>query len=158
MSLLSFQPIAKTIYDAQVAFNVMDRYGEVIAQPLAETRKDIARNIANYLEAAPPIPAIQLVQAPVFHSHGFTGFVELQSRRSPIKLRFSCAAGFLFPDAGEPAPSLFLRRAHRGHCWATWSAIQITGGYWFWGVADNLRLPRKMRWRSPSACLDAEDE
>ena len=57
VNLLSFQPIAQPIFDAQVAFNVLDRYGESNSQPLAETRKDIARNIAAYLDGRASVPA-----------------------------------------------------------------------------------------------------
>src|ERR1700733_8785817 len=68
VSLLSFQPIGKTVYDAQVAFNVMDRYGEASAERLGATRESIARDIANYLGSRTHVPAMQLLQAPVFHS------------------------------------------------------------------------------------------
>jgi aspartate-semialdehyde dehydrogenase len=84
VGLLSFQPIGKTVFDAQVAFNVMDRYGEASAERLGATRESIARDIANYLNNRAAIPAIQLLQAPIFHSHGFSAFAEL--KESPEQL------------------------------------------------------------------------
>jgi aspartate-semialdehyde dehydrogenase len=160
VNLLSFQPIAQPIFDAQVAFNVLDRYGESNSQPLAETRKDIARNIAAYLDGRASVPAVQLLQAPVFHSHAFTGFVELAGSPEPNQIEDQlAAAGFLFPDAGEPAPSAIsaagASRPLLGHVERDpnhWS------GYWFWGVADNLRLSAENAVAIAERILDAEDE
>ena len=142
VSLLSFQPIGKTVYDAQVAFNVMDRYGEASAERLGATRESIARDVASYLGSRAAIPAIQLLQAPVFHSHGFSAFAELKSSPEPDGVEKSLiAAGFKFPDDNEPAPSLISASGEPkpllGHVERDPNRL---GGYWFWGAADNLRV------------------
>jgi aspartate-semialdehyde dehydrogenase len=142
VSLLSFQPIGKTVYDAQVAFNVMDRYGEASAERLGATRESIARDVANYLGARAPVPAIQLLQAPVFHSHGFSAFAELKSSPEPSAVEKSlAAAGFQFPEGDQSAPSLISAageaRPLLGHVERD---PNRPGGYWFWGAADNLRV------------------
>lgn len=142
VGLLSFQPIGKTVFDAQVAFNVMDRYGEASAERLGATRESIARDIANYLNNRAAIPAVQLLQAPIFHSHGFSAFAELTNSPEPSAVQASLtAAGFKFPEADEPAPSVIsaaaepkpllgdVERDPNRRC-----------GYWFWGAADNLRV------------------
>jgi aspartate-semialdehyde dehydrogenase len=142
VSLLSFQPIGKTVYDAQVAFNVMDRYGDASTERLGATRESIARDVANYLGTRAPVPAIQLLQAPVFHSHGFSAFAELKSSPEPVAVEKSLAAvGFKFPEADESAPSLISAageaRPLLGHVERD---PNRRGGYWFWGAADNLRV------------------
>jgi len=142
VSLLSFQPIGKAVYDAQVAFNVMDRYGEASTERLGATRESIARDVANYLGTRAPVPAIQLLQAPVFHSHGFSAFAELKSSPEPAAVEKSLAAmGFKFPEADESAPSLISAageaRPLLGHVERD---PNRRGGYWFWGAADNLRV------------------
>jgi aspartate-semialdehyde dehydrogenase len=142
VSLLSFQPIGKTVYDAQVAFNVMDRYGEASTERLGAARESIARDVANYLGSRAPIPAIQLLQAPVFHSHGFSAFAELKASPEPGAVEKSlAAAGFKFPEAEESAPSLISAAGEAqpllGHVERD---PNRRGGYWFWGAADNLRV------------------
>jgi aspartate-semialdehyde dehydrogenase len=142
VSLLSFQPMGKTVYDAQVAFNVMDRYGEASTERLGATRESIARDVANYLGTRAPVPAIQLLQAPVFHSHGFSAFAELKSSPEPgLVEQGLAAAGFQFPEGDQSAPSLISAAGEPkpllGHVERD---PNRRGGYWFWGAADNLRV------------------
>jgi aspartate-semialdehyde dehydrogenase len=142
VSLLSFQPIEKTVFDAQVAFNVMDRYGEASAERLGATREFLARDIGNYLNNRATIPAIQLLQAPIFHSHGFSAFAELKDSPEPSAVQASlAAAGFKFPESDEPAPSVISAAAEAkpllGHVERD---PNRRSGYWFWGAADNLRV------------------
>lgn len=142
VSLLSFQPIGKTVYDAQVAFNVMDRYGEASTERLGATRELIARDVANYLGTRAPVPAVQLLQAPVFHSHGFSAFAELKASPEPSEVEAALqAAGFQFPEGDQSAPSLISAAGEAkpllGHVERD---PNRRGGYWFWGAADNLRV------------------
>jgi len=142
VSLLSFQPIGKTVFDAQVAFNVMDRYGEGSAERLGATRESVARDTANYLNNRAAIPAIQLLQAPIFHSHGFSAFAELKDSPEPSVVEASLTAmGFKFPDGDEAAPSVINAAAESkpllGHVERD---PNRRSGYWFWGAADNLRV------------------
>jgi aspartate-semialdehyde dehydrogenase len=142
VSLLSFQPIGQQVFDAQVAFNVMDRYGEASAERLGTTRDSIARDVASYLGSRVAIPAIQLLQAPIFHSHGFSAFAELNASPDPEGVEAGLVSvGFKFPDAGDPAPSAISAAGEAkpllGHVERD---PNRRGGYWFWGAADNLRV------------------
>jgi aspartate-semialdehyde dehydrogenase len=142
VSLLSFQPIGKTVFDAQVAFNVLDRFGDASAERLGATRESVARDVANYLDSRTSVPALQLLQAPVFHSHGFSAFAELKSSPEPSEVEASLAAsGFKFPEGEEAAPSVISAAGEPkpllGHVERD---LNRNGGYWFWGAADNLRI------------------
>jgi aspartate-semialdehyde dehydrogenase len=142
VNLLLFQPIGKTVFDAQVAFNVMDHYGEASVERLGATRESVARDVANFLTGRAAIPAIQLLQAPIFHSHGFSAFAELKESPEPADVEGSLtAAGFKFPAADDPAPSVISAAAEAkpllGHVERD---PNRRGGYWFWGAADNLRV------------------
>lgn len=79
VSLLSFQAVPKEQFDAQVAFNLLPVLGESAAVPLAT----IEQRIAHDLEALPGgdgkvLPALQLVQTPVFHGYGLSVFLEFE--------------------------------------------------------------------------------
>ena len=65
-NLLSFRPIEQTIFDTQVAFNLLSKYGDESKPSLESTRAAIARDVAQYLAGRAPVPAIQLIQTPVF--------------------------------------------------------------------------------------------
>jgi aspartate-semialdehyde dehydrogenase len=160
VSLLSFQPIAQPVFDAQVAFNVLDRYGEKNNQSLAATRSAISRDVAAYLDGRASVPAVQLLQVPVFHSHAFTAFAELTGAPEPAEVEAQLAAsGFQFAEAGEPAPSAIS---------AAGAAQPLMGhverdpnhwkGYWFWGVSDNLRLSAENVVAIVERVLDAKDD
>jgi aspartate-semialdehyde dehydrogenase len=142
VSLLSFQPIAQPVFDAQVGFNILKSFGEKNRQPLGEIRNAISRDVAAYLNKRASVPAIQLLQVPVFHSHSFTAFAELAGAPEPADMEAQlAAAGFQFPGEGESAPSAISAagesRPLMGHVERDPNHWH---GYWFWGVADNLRL------------------
>ena len=71
VKLLSLQPIPEEVFDAQVAFNLLDRWGAGSGERLADVRGALSREVAAYLAGRAPTPAITLVQAPVFYGHAF---------------------------------------------------------------------------------------
>jgi aspartate-semialdehyde dehydrogenase len=78
-NLLSFRPTEQKVFDVQVAFNLLSTYGESSKPSLEETRAAIARDVAQFLADRAPIPAIQLVQAPVFYGYAFAAYAEFAS-------------------------------------------------------------------------------
>ena len=79
VKLLSFQPVSQTVFDAQVGFNMLSSYGPESTIKLADARTRIAEESRRYLVGRAPVPAIMLVQAPVFYSHTFTAYAEFKS-------------------------------------------------------------------------------
>ncbi len=75
---LLFQPIEQSVFDAQVAFNLLAGYGEECKPALKDLRAAIARDAASYLTGRAPVPAIQLVQAPVFYGYAFACLCGIQ--------------------------------------------------------------------------------
>src|SRR5208282_1444656 len=71
--LLSFREVAQSVFDAQVAFNLLAHYGEASKPRLA----------ARYLDGRAAAPAIQLVQAPVFYGYAFAAYAEFATPGSP---------------------------------------------------------------------------
>ncbi len=66
LKLLSFQPIAQPVFDEQVAFNLLDRYGEASTERLSDAREMVALTVKTYLDGRAPPPALQVIQAPAF--------------------------------------------------------------------------------------------
>jgi aspartate-semialdehyde dehydrogenase len=143
VKLLSFQPVPKTVFDAQVGFNMLSSYGPESGLKLAEARDRAVNESRKYLENRAPLPAITLVQAPVFHSYTFTAFAEFRAIPSleDIAARLQ-AAGLKLTDAREEPPTNVnvvgearpvLKQPQRDP--------SIETGVWLWGAADNLRVP-----------------
>jgi aspartate-semialdehyde dehydrogenase len=143
VKLLSFQPVSQTVFDAQVGFNMLSSYGPESRIKLADARAKIASESKRYLVGRAPIPAIMLVQAPVFYSHAFTAYAEFRvaPELEDLSSRLR-AAGLKVARAKDESPTNVnivgevrpvLRQPERDP--------GIETGVWLWGAADNLRVP-----------------
>jgi aspartate-semialdehyde dehydrogenase len=142
VKLLSFQTIAQEVFDAQVAFNLMDRYGEASRERLADARISAARAVQRYLHGRAAVPAIQIIQAPVFYSTAFSIYAELRSAPDPEALaRAAQAAGIQLAAAGDPPPTnVSVAGEPRPVMGSLARDPNVESGWWLWGAADNLRL------------------
>jgi aspartate-semialdehyde dehydrogenase len=141
-NLLSFRPIAHPVFDAQVAFNLLSAYGEESKPRLADVRTAIARDVSHYLAGRAPVPAIQLVQAPVFCGYAFAAYAEFASAPPPEQLQAAFAnLGVKVAGSAADAPTNI---SVAGESEIQLARIEpdpsVPAGVWVWGVADNLRL------------------
>jgi aspartate-semialdehyde dehydrogenase len=140
--LLTFQPIAQTVFDAQVAFSLLTEYGEESKPRLADVRAAIVKETAGYLAGRAPVPAIQLVQAPVFYGYAFSAFAEFATPVATGQLEAAFAmAGVRVAAPGDAAPTNISVAGENEIQIARIEAdSSAASGVWIWGVADNLRL------------------
>ncbi len=143
VKLLSFQPIAQEVFDAQVAFNLLSCYGESSSERLSDARASLASCLRIYLEARAAIPAVQLIHAPVFYASAFSVFLELDPALQPAGLEPALeAAGVRLTPRGEAPPSNLVAA---GSTEITLAQVEpdsnLPGAFWLWGAVDNLRLP-----------------
>jgi aspartate-semialdehyde dehydrogenase len=141
-NLLSFRPIEQAVFDTQVAFNLLSKYGDESEPSLESTRAAIARDVAQYLAGRAPVPAIQLVQTPVFYGYAFAAYAEFAA--PPALEQLSAVfrnLGVKIAGPDDPAPTNI---SVAGESKIQLAPIQtdpnIAAGVWLWGVADNLRL------------------
>ncbi len=141
-NLLSFRSIGKAVFDAQVAFNLLAGYGEECKPALKDLRAAIARDAASYLAGRAPVPAIQLVQAPVFYGYAFAAYAEFGSPQSPEQLQNAFGnLGIKTAALDDAAPS---NVSVAGESEIQIARIEVDSsvknGVWIWGAVDNLRL------------------
>lgn len=141
-SLLSFREIAKPVFGTQVAFNLTSEYGEETQPCMGDARISAARQIARYLAGRPPVPAIQLVQAPVFYGYAFAAFVEFASREDVAGVEEALQkVGIKVSGGGEQAPTnVSVAGKNEIQIARVEPDPNIPSAVWLWGVADNLRL------------------
>lgn len=141
-SLLSFREIAKPIFDVQVAFNLLTRYGGDSKAKLADMRSAVARETSRFLAGRTPVPAIQLVQAPVFYGYAFAAYADLISPVTAEQLRAAFANLGVKIDAPDdpPTSNVSLAGESEVHLAPIEFDPNIQSGVWLWGAADNLRL------------------
>jgi aspartate-semialdehyde dehydrogenase len=144
-SLLSFREMDRTVFDAQVAFNLLARYGEASKPRIEDVRATVARDVVRYLAGRAPVPAIQLVQAPVFYGYAFAAYADL-APSSPagslaqLETAFS-GLGVKVAAPGDPSPTnVSVAGESEIHLARIEPDPSVESGAWIWGVVDNLRL------------------
>jgi aspartate-semialdehyde dehydrogenase len=141
-NLLTFRPIQQSVFDAQVAFNLLAGYGEECKPALKDLRAAIARDAASYLAGRAPVPAIQLVQAPVFYGYAFAAYAEFSSPQAPGQLESAFRnLGMKAAAADDGAPSnVSVAGEGEIQIGRIESDPSVANGVWIWGAVDNLRL------------------
>lgn len=141
-SLLSFREISKTVFDAQVAFNLLAAFGSESKPRLADLRAAIARETATFLAGRATVPAIQLLHAPVFYGYAFAAYAEFASPVAPGPLHAALAnLGVKTAAADDPLPSNVTVAGESEIQLAPIDIdVNVPNGVWLWGTADNLRL------------------
>lgn len=142
INIFSFQKSPQPVFDRQLAFNLLSRLGEDAKETLLASERVIASHIKALLQPGSLLPSIALIQVPVFHSHAFSFFVEVDAI-VPIADLEKCleseAISVIATDDEPPSPVQV----------AGADGIQIGGmkrdflnprGVWFWAASDNLRL------------------
>jgi aspartate-semialdehyde dehydrogenase len=142
IKLLSFQPIPQQVFDTQVAFNLMNRWGAESKERLSDVRKAIAAEVQRYLAGRISLPAMMLVQAPVFYGHAFAAWTEFKDPVTEETLIAKLkSAGFNVVPPDEPSPSNLLAAGEAEPMITIPERdASLANGYWLWGVADNFRL------------------
>lgn len=144
VNLLSFQPLAKQVFDAQLSFNLLAAYGGEAAEALEDFELRIDRHLASLLQLhqPAPMPSLRLLQAPVMHGYSISVWVELGKSLTQHEMESALAGSFLdVRGAGMEAPTVVDFAGQSGM-----AAGQIRRdranprAWWFWLVADNLRL------------------
>jgi len=144
-NLLSFREIGREVFDAQVAFNLLADYGPASKPKLTEIRAKIANEVAAYLAERIPLPAIQLLQAPVFYGYAFAAYADLGTKSSadlPAAVESSLASlGCKIAAAGDPSPdNVTVAGENEIQLGRVSTDPNVPGSIWLWGVADQLRL------------------
>jgi len=142
INIFSFQKIPKTVFDSQLAFNLLSQLGEDAKEPLISSERVIASHVRALLGPGSPLPSIALIQAPVFHSHAFSFFVEMDVKVPVTDLEKCLESDVISVSVTDDEPPSPVQMAGN-------DGIQIGGirrdflnprGVWFWAASDNLRL------------------
>jgi aspartate-semialdehyde dehydrogenase len=76
VNLLSFQQLPKKIFDTQVAFNMVARYGEQSVPALATVESRVLKHYQRIAGKDAPVPSLLLLQAPIFHRLAYAVHVQ----------------------------------------------------------------------------------
>jgi aspartate-semialdehyde dehydrogenase len=141
VNLLSFQQIPKTIFDTQVAFNLVAQYGEQARPALATVERRIVDHYRRIAGKDAPRLSLLLLQAPVFHGYALALHVETDPVVDVGVIAQALAGDHVNLVAGaENAPSNVNAA---GQADVQVSVLPDAGqpkAFWLWAAADNLRI------------------
>lgn len=141
VNLLSFQQMPMAVYGTQVAFNLVRDYGEESKPATADIERRIAEHFRRITGGRVTVPSVMLLQAPVFHAHTFSIYIELESAVALEDFQRSLSGEHVeltrpldnAPSnvnvAGQTQVQVAVRR----------DAVR-ENGYWIWAASDNLKI------------------
>lgn len=141
VNLLSFQPLPKEVFDAQVAFNLVARYGQKSHPPLDSVEARVLRHYRQIAGPDAPQPSLMMLQAPIFHGHALAVYLEAETAVDLAALSQALAGDHVtVASSDQDAPSNVSSAGQ--------SDIQVSlkpdplqpNGVWVWAAADNLRM------------------
>ena len=147
VSLLSFKSMPKAVFDAQVSFAMLARYGDEAPTSLEQSELRIERHLATLLDLpgegeGAPMPSIRLLQAPVFHGYSFSAWVEFEANPGVEAIESSLPMDSIEVRGADLEPPTNVGQA--GQNGIAVGAIlpdrNDADAVWFWFVADNLRV------------------
>ena len=144
VNLLSLKKLPTEVYDGQVGFNLLARFGEQAAVPLEQVELRIERHLATLLSlsGAAPMPSLRLIQAPVFHGHSCSLWVEFESNPGVEAIERALSSELIDVRGADLEPPSIAGIAEQGGIAV--GAVALDRNHpdacWLWMVADNLRL------------------
>jgi aspartate-semialdehyde dehydrogenase len=141
VNLLSFQPLPKDVYDAQVAFNMVARYGQKSQPALGSVEARILRHYRKIAGDDAPQPSVMLLQGPIFHGHALAIFLEMESSVDVQALSQVLAGDHVtIPGADDDPPSNVSSAGQPDILLSLKTDPAHPNGIWLWAAADNLRI------------------
>ena len=141
VNLLSFHQLPKDVFDAQVAFNMLGRYGESSRTTMESVERRILAHYQRIVGTRAPVPSLVLLQAPIFHAHTFSVYLEFEKAVAAGDLEQALAGEHVslarladesptnVGAAGQDDIQVSLRRD-----------VRQENAFWLWAAADNLRI------------------
>lgn len=142
VGLLSFRELPRAVFDAQVAFNLLTRYGECSHTRLEDVESFVVRELEHCAPTLAARTALRLLQAPVFHGVCVSVWAELGEAEEISGIEGTVASSrvrVLCQDESAPAA---IDSAGRDEILVgpVVRDRSCASAFWLWAAADNLRL------------------
>ncbi len=141
VNLLNFQQMPTGVFDVQVAFNMLDRYGPESTHTLDVSERRVGNHLRRLLGNHAAMPALALLQTPVFHAYTFSIYIELEKNVSVGDFARALSGEHLqIARTPEDAPSNVNVAGRDEILVAVHGDAVRQNGIWLWAAVDNLRL------------------
>jgi aspartate-semialdehyde dehydrogenase len=141
--LLSFQGVGQPVFDTQVAFNMLDRFGPASSHKLNLIRDRVRAEVRACVNGKSAMPAVQVVHAPVFYGSAFSATGVFEPGSSVETIVQACVdSGFTMPvEAGAGPNNVSVADEKSIHLSVPEQDVFNPETWWFWGAGDNIHLP-----------------
>ena len=141
MNLLSFQPMPKAVFGAQIAFNLLSRFGDEVKGTMESSEQLILAHLTALMRGKAELPALQLIQAPIFHGHAAAVYVELERKVTSGEFALALQGEHITVVAtGDEQPTNVNVAGQQDIQVAVREDASRANGLWLWAAADNLKL------------------
>ena len=141
VNLLSFQEMPKKVFDSQVAFNLLARYGDQSHPTLESAERRILSHYRVLVGQRVLVPSMVLLQAPIFHGHAFSLYIEPEQPLALGDFTQSLSGEHVtISRASDDSPSNVSAAGQEEILLSVRPDAQRSNGFWVWAAADNLRL------------------
>jgi aspartate-semialdehyde dehydrogenase len=144
VNLLSFQELPKAVFDAQVAFNLLSRYGADAGHSLETVEQRILRHfqaIGGRSAEGVPVPSVMLLHGPTFHAHAFSVYIQFAAAHSVGDCAQALAGEHItLARMADDAPSNVSAAGQNDVLVAVRRDVHDERAFWLWAAADNLKL------------------
>jgi aspartate-semialdehyde dehydrogenase len=141
LNLLSFQTMPKEVFDIQIAFNMLSRYGEESKASLETVADRISRHFDRVVQGKLPTPALQLLQAPTFHGYTMSVFLETEKSLEMEAITEALKGDHVtLVGEDEDAPNNVNSAGQDSILVSVRPDKLFANGFWLWAAADNLKV------------------
>ena len=139
--LLSFQPVGKQLFDAQIAFNMLDRFGPESRHRLDDITNRVRAEVRSSLQGRAAMPEVQVLHVPVFYGTTVSACAKLPSDLRIEAIVAACkSAGFLVTTDADSPNCVSVAGESRLYLAPPQPDSAVPAAWWFWCAADNIRL------------------
>jgi aspartate-semialdehyde dehydrogenase len=141
VNLLSFQQLPKKVFDVQVAFNLVSRFGDQSLAMLSAVNERILKHYRQIVGERATVPAVLVLQAPIFHGHALSLNVQFENVADIAQISAALAGEHvsIVQSSGE-APSNVNAAGQSDILLSVTPDASDANSAWIWAASDNLRL------------------
>ncbi len=142
VNLLSFQSLPKEVFDVQVAFNLVARYGQKSRLSMDALEARVRRHYLKLAGAEETQPALMALQPPVFHGHSLAIFLEMEQPVNQGKLSEALSGDHVTLAGAEDdsQPNNVNTAGQPNILVSLKSEPARPNEIWLWAAGDNLRI------------------
>ncbi len=141
VNLLSFQKLPTDVFGSQLAFNLVARYGEQSRPTLESVETRILDHLKRLAGGRSLTPALILLQAPIFHGHVFSIYIEMEKAVALGDFANALTGDHVnITRAAEDSPSNVSAAGQEQIQILLRRDPEHDSAFWIWAAADNLRI------------------